>query len=94
MPCVLPVVSLKVLGLCPAGSGEWTVVWAFMGLSFAAGIFSVFLVLAALASFAGYGWGELFQKQTFLIAMIGLVFAMSLCLFGVFPASHTPLCHQ
>jgi thiol:disulfide interchange protein DsbD len=57
MPCVLPVVSLKVL---------------------------VFLVLAALASFAGYGWGELFQKQSFLITMIGLVFAMSLCLFGVF----------
>ena len=83
MPCVLPVVSLKVLGFVQQAQESGRRV-AFMGLSFAAGIFSVFLVLAALASFAGYGWGELFQKQSFLIAMIGLVFAMSLCLFGVF----------
>jgi thiol:disulfide interchange protein DsbD len=55
-----------------------------MGLSFAGGIFTVFLVLAALASFAGYAWGELFQKQAFLIVMIALVFTLSLCLFGLF----------
>lgn len=83
MPCVLPVVSLKVLGFVQQSQESGRRV-AFMGLSFAAGIFTVFLVLAALASFAGYGWGELFQKQAFLITMIGLVFAMSLCLFGVF----------
>jgi thiol:disulfide interchange protein len=83
MPCVLPVVSLKVLGFVQQSQESGRRV-AFMGLSFAAGIFAVFLVLAALASFAGYGWGELFQKQSFLITMIGLVFAMSLCLFGVF----------
>ena len=83
MPCVLPVVSLKVLGFVQQSQESGRRV-AFMGLSFAAGILAVFLVLAALASFAGYGWGELFQKQSFLITMIGLVFAMSLCLFGVF----------
>ncbi len=83
MPCVLPVVSLKVLGFVQQSQESGRRV-AYMGLSFAAGIFAVFLVLAALASFAGYGWGELFQKQSFLITMIGLVFAMSLCLFGVF----------
>jgi len=83
MPCVLPVVSLKVLGFVQQSEESGRRV-AFMGLSFAAGILAVFLVLAALASFAGYGWGELFQKQSFLITMIGLVFAMSLCLFGVF----------
>jgi thiol:disulfide interchange protein DsbD len=83
MPCVLPVVSLKVLGFVEQSQESGRRV-AFMGLSFAAGIFAVFLVLAALASFAGYNWGELFQKQSFLITMIGLVFAMSLSLFGVF----------
>jgi thiol:disulfide interchange protein DsbD len=83
MPCVLPVVSLKVLGFVQQSQESGRRV-AYMGLSFAAGILAVFLVLAALASFAGYGWGELFQKQSFLITMIGLVFAMSLCLFGVF----------
>jgi thiol:disulfide interchange protein DsbD len=83
MPCVLPVVSLKVLGFVQQAeeSGRRVV---FMGLSFAGGIFLVFLVLAALATFAGYGWGELFQKQLFLIVMIALVFSMSLCLFGLF----------
>ncbi|MEE9120983.1 MAG: cytochrome c biogenesis protein CcdA [Syntrophobacteria bacterium] len=82
-PCVLPVVSLKVLGFVQQSQESGRRV-ALMGLSFAAGIFVVFLVLAALASFAGYAWGELFEKQSFLITMIGLVFAMSLCLFGVF----------
>jgi thiol:disulfide interchange protein len=83
MPCVLPVVSLKVLGFVQQAQESGRRV-ALLGLSFAAGIFAVFLVLAALASFAGYGWGELFQKQSFLIAMIGLVFTMALCLFGLF----------
>ena len=83
MPCVLPVVSLKVLGFVQQAQESGRRVF-LMGLSFSAGIFVVFLVLAALASFAGYGWGELFQKQGFLITMIALVFAMSLCLFGVF----------
>jgi len=83
MPCVLPVVSLKVLGFVQQAQESGRRV-ALLGLSFAAGIFAVFLVLAALASFAGYGWGELFQKQGFLIAMIGLIFTMALCLFGLF----------
>ena len=83
MPCVLPVVSLKVLGFVQQAQESRRRV-ALLGLSFAAGIFAVFLVLAALASFAGYGWGELFQKQDFLIAMIALIFAMALCLFGIF----------
>jgi thiol:disulfide interchange protein len=83
MPCVLPVVSLKVLGFVQQAQESGRRV-ALLGLSFAAGIFAVFLVLAALASFAGYGWGELFQKQSFLIAMIGLIFTMALCLFGLF----------
>ena len=83
MPCVLPVVSLKVLGFVQQAQESRRRV-ALLGLSFAAGIFAVFLVLAALASFAGYGWGELFQKQDFLIAMIALIFTMALCLFGIF----------
>jgi thiol:disulfide interchange protein len=83
MPCVLPVVSLKVLGFVQQAQESGRRV-ALLGLSFAAGIFTVFLVLAGLASFAGYGWGELFQKQDFLIAMIALIFTMALCLFGLF----------
>jgi thiol:disulfide interchange protein len=86
-PCVLPVVSLKVLSFVHEAQGSRRRLF-LIGLSFAAGIIAVFLVLAGLASFAGYGWGQLFQKQAFLLAMIALVLSMSLSLFGVF---HLPI---
>jgi thiol:disulfide interchange protein DsbD len=89
-PCVLPVVSLKVLGFVQQAQESRHRV-SLIGLSFSAGIVVVFLVLAALASFAGYGWGDLFQKQEFLIAMIALVFAMALSLFNIFQLPIPPL---
>jgi thiol:disulfide interchange protein len=87
MPCVLPVVSLKILSFVQDSQGSRRRA-AFMGLSFAAGIVTVFLILAALASFAGYGWGELFQKQAFILAMIVVLFAMAMSLFDLF---HLPI---
>jgi len=83
MPCVLPVVSLKILSFVQDAQGDRRRVFV-MGLTFAAGIVTVFLILAGLASFAGYGWGDLFQKQAFLISMILVLVAMSLSLFDVF----------
>jgi thiol:disulfide interchange protein len=83
MPCVLPVVSLKILSFVQDAQEDRRR-RIFMGLNFAAGIITVFLILAGLASFAGYGWGELFQKQAFLISMIVVLVAMSLSLFDVF----------
>ncbi len=83
MPCVLPVVSLKVMNIIShAGRGRREV--TLMGILFSAGILVSFAALAMLASFAGYNWGELFQQQWFLIAMITIIFAMALSLFGVF----------
>jgi thiol:disulfide interchange protein DsbD len=87
MPCVLPVVSLKILSFVQDAQGDRRRV-IFTGLNFAAGIVTVFLILAGLASFAGYGWGELFQKQAFLVSMILVLVAMSLSLFDVF---HFPI---
>jgi thiol:disulfide interchange protein len=83
MPCVLPVVSLKILSFVQDSQADRRR-RIFMGLNFAAGIITVFLILAGLASFAGYGWGELFQKQAFLISMIAILVAMSLSLFDIF----------
>ncbi len=83
MPCVLPVVSLKIVGFI-RNAGEDKKVVLRTSLLFTLGILTIFIVLAALAAFLGYKWGELFQKRWFLIAMIGVVFAMSLSLFGVF----------
>jgi len=83
MPCVLPVVSLKVMGLVKHARDERGA-QTRMGLFFTLGILVSFAVLAALAAFAGYNWGELFQKKEFLIGMIALVYALALSMFHVY----------
>ncbi len=83
MPCVLPVVSIKVLSFVKqAGESKKRVFQ--LGLAFAGGILVVFAVLAGLAAFAGQGWGAQFQSEPFKIVMIAIVFAFSLSLFDVF----------
>lgn len=83
MPCVLPVVSIKIMSFVQQVQEDRREV-VKMGVLFSLGILSVFLVLASLAAFLGYGWGELFKKTSFLVAMTAVVFAMSLSMFGVF----------
>ncbi|MEO6710332.1 MAG: cytochrome c biogenesis protein CcdA [Planctomycetota bacterium] len=83
MPCVLPVVSIKVLSFVQQ-SGESKARVFQLGLAFAAGILAVFAVLASLAAFASKSWGEQFQDETFKIVMIAVVFAFSLSLFDVY----------
>lgn len=83
MPCVLPVVSLKVMSFVSHGGEDRKKIF-LSGLFFSLGIIVVFLVLALLAAFFGYGWGELFTQKEFLILMTSLVFALALSLFDVF----------
>ena len=79
----LPVVSIKILSFVQQ-AGESRARIFQLGLAFSAGIMVVFLALAALAAFAGKGWGEQFQSQEFLVVMIAIVFGFSLSLFDVF----------
>jgi thiol:disulfide interchange protein DsbD len=88
MPCVLPVVSIKILGFVRQAGEEKSIV-VKSGLLFALGILTVFGVLAGLAAFLGYGWGGLFQKTGFLVAMISVVFVLALSMFDVFTI-HVP----
>ncbi len=82
MPCVLPVIGLKVLSFVQqAGENPRRVL--FLNLTFAAGIISVFLLLAGFAAFMGLGWGGLFQSQAFTIVMVSVVFAFGLSFLGV-----------
>ncbi|MGP1396387.1 MAG: protein-disulfide reductase DsbD family protein [Inquilinaceae bacterium] len=88
MPCVLPVLSLKLVSV--AGSGGRTpaeVRWGF--LASAAGIVASFLVLAAAAAAVkaaggAVGWGIQFQQPLFLIFMIVLLTLFACNLLGLF----------
>lgn len=83
MPCVLPVISIKILSFVQQAGEDRKRIFA-LGLAFAAGIMVVFLALAGLAVTLGLSWGAQFQSQEFLVVMIGIVFAFALSLFGVF----------
>ena len=83
MPCVLPVLSIKILSFVQqAGESKRRVLT--LGLAFSAGIMVVFIALASLAAFAGQGWGAQFQNETFKVVMIAIVFAFALSLFDLY----------
>jgi suppressor for copper-sensitivity B len=88
MPCVLPVLSIKLLGVVGHGGGDV----ARVRLSFlasAAGILCSFLVLGGALAIvkamgAMVGWGMQFQQPWFLIAMTLIVTVFAANLFGLF----------
>ncbi|HMA51277.1 MAG TPA: thioredoxin family protein, partial [Magnetospirillaceae bacterium] len=88
MPCVLPVLSLKILALIGHGGGEKREVRSSF-LATAAGIVVSFLALAAMTSVvklagSAVGWGVQFQQPVFLGIMIGLITLFAANLFGWF----------
>ncbi len=88
MPCVLPVIALKVFGLVRMAADEPKQIRR-LGWMFSVGILASFLVLALvviLLQTAGQqvGWGFQFQEPLFVIAMSVVVFAFGLSLFDVF----------
>jgi thiol:disulfide interchange protein len=86
MPCVLPVISIKVLSLLgQAGESRRRVLG--LGLSFSGGMVALFLALGLLVTVAGQTWGALFQSAAFLVVMLGVIVAMSCSLFGAFTLS-------
>lgn len=85
MPCVLPVLSLKLSGLMAVGEGkEARASFREHSLLFAAGILFYFMLLAGILAWAGLAWGQLFQSQTLVTVLAGVMFALGLSLFGVF----------
>lgn len=88
MPCVLPVISLKIFGFLRQAGESRTKVWRH-GLAFAGGIYLWFILLGLLVLFlktAGkqVTWAFQFQSPLFLITLSILVFIFALHLFGVF----------
>jgi thiol:disulfide interchange protein len=82
MPCVLPVIGLKILSFAEQGGQERIRVFN-LNLWYSIGIIAVFMVLASIAAFLNMGWGEQFTLTWFKVAMIGLVFVMALSFLGV-----------
>src|SRR3989338_66930 len=88
MPCVLPVLSIKLLGVVGHGGGDNRTVRLSFIFS-AAGILFAFGVLAAAliglkAAGMSIGWGIQFQQPWFLIAMTLVVTAFACNLWGFF----------
>ncbi|WP_029010474.1 protein-disulfide reductase DsbD family protein [Azospirillum halopraeferens] len=90
MPCVLPVLSLKLVSVVQhGGAGRAPAVVRAGFLATAAGIVTSFLVLAAVmvglkTAGAAVGWGIQFQQPLFLVFMVVLVTLFAANLWGLF----------
>ena len=85
MPCVLPVIALKIFGFVGQAGQEPGRVFK-LGLAFTAGVFAFFLMLATIVARlkGAFNWGYQFQNPYLLAGLIALVFVFALNLLGVF----------
>ncbi len=88
MPCVLPVLSIKIMRFIKQAQEEHTKPWKH-GLVFTLGVLIAFwtLAVALLILKAGgeqLGWGFQLQSPTFLIILSAFMFLLGLSMFGVF----------
>ena len=87
MPCVFPVLSIKVLSLVTYSGRDRRAV-RLSGLAYTAGVVASFLVLAGMllairAGGAGIGWGFQLQSPLTVAALAFLLFGVGLSLSGV-----------
>ena len=88
MPCVLPVIGLKLLSFLEQGGKNPRRV-LMLNLWYSLGILSVFWILAGIAIVlrlwfgTTFGWGQQFSYDGFNIALISIVFVMALSFLGV-----------
>jgi thiol:disulfide interchange protein len=88
MPCVLPVISLKIFGFVSEAGGQPDKAFR-LALAFAAGILACFGLLAVVVVLlrgagANVGWGFQFQDERFVLLITCIVFAFALNLLGVY----------
>jgi thiol:disulfide interchange protein/DsbC/DsbD-like thiol-disulfide interchange protein len=91
MPCVLPVIALKILGFVSEARSEPRRV-RNLGLIYALGVLVSFLALTGIVigvKAAGHhaGWGMQFGSPIFVVCLTTLVTLVALNLFGVFEIS-------
>ncbi|TNF26619.1 MAG: hypothetical protein EP329_20965 [Deltaproteobacteria bacterium] len=87
MPCVLPVLSLKIMSLVEHAGSDKKVIWRH-GLAYTAGVLASFAVLTGLMIALQAGtWAFQMQDPLFVAVFGAIVFAMALSLFGVYEIS-------
>ena len=90
MPCVLPVIALKVSAFLSSNQDDEARSKAFRehNIFFASGIITWFMALGLLLGLAGLSWGQLFQSPLIVLTLLVFIFSMGLSLFGIF---HLPI---
>ncbi len=87
MPCVLPILSLKVLGIAKSGGSRAAArahaLWYTAGVLVAFALVGL-LAIALRAAGQAMGWGFQLQQPWFVAALAYLMFAVGLSLSGVF----------
>ncbi len=88
MPCVFPVLGIKVMGFVEHAHGD-RVALRLQGLVFGAGVVLSFLALAGImlvlrAQGVQLGWGFQLQSPVFVTLLAGLFFLLALNLSGLF----------
>lgn len=82
MPCVLPVIGLKVMSFVEQAGHSRRHALA-LNIWYSLGIVSVFLLLGLLAAWFKLAWGGQFGNTAFNVTLACVVFAMALSLLGV-----------
>ncbi len=82
MPCVLPVIGLKVMSFVDQ-SGESRVKIFALNIWYTLGILAVFMFLATTVAVFNLGWGELFTYDSFKLILVSVLFVMALSFLGV-----------
>ncbi|MFM8172791.1 MAG: cytochrome c biogenesis protein CcdA, partial [Pirellulaceae bacterium] len=88
MPCVLPVIGLKIMGIVQESQGSrkrvaWLNFWYVLGILSVVMSLGLATVIAKELFSATFMWGEQFSSWGFRIGMLVLVFAMALSFLGV-----------
>jgi thiol:disulfide interchange protein DsbD len=83
MPCVLPVIGLKILSFVQQSGHNRGKAFA-LNVWYSAGLLAVFMILASLAvGPQKLGWGQLFAETWFPITLAAVVFVMALSFMGL-----------
>ncbi len=83
MPCVLPVIGLKIVSFVQQSGHNRAKAFA-LNVWYSAGLLAVFLILASLAvGPQKLGWGQLFAETWFPITLSAVIFVMGLSFMGV-----------